>query len=406
MNVFVEVREGLRISWAAIRSNKLRSGLTTLGIVIGILTVSLMATAIQGLNQSFMQSISALGTDVFYLEKFPWERVDDWWKLHNRRDFSINYARTISRESKTALAISVEASWNHPVKYKDRSAAGVWVVGNNEQSAIVRGLTVREGRFLSESDVEGARPVCVLGAEIAERFFENESPLGKKMRINGYNYEVVGVLEKFGKFLFANMDAQIIVPISRFVTETSRRPYVFLMVKVRDPKQMDEAREELRGIMRKIRRIPPGGEDDFCINQQEQLVKTFHRVGGTIASAGLFITGLSLFVGGIGIMNIMFVSVAERTKEIGVRKAIGARRRTILIQFLIEAAIVCLFGGLLAVGIAWPICLLMKQWLPASLSLEVVGLALLISLLTGLVSGFLPAWRAARMNPVDALRSE
>src|SRR3954470_226933 len=194
MNVFVEVREGLRISWAAIRSNKLRSGLTTLGIVIGILTVSLMATAIQGLNQSFMQSISALGTDVFYLEKFPWERVDDWWKLHNRRDFSINYARTISRESKTALAISVEASWNHPVKYKDRSAAGVWVVGNNEQSAIVRGLTVRDGRFLSESDVDGARPVCVVGAEIAERFFENESPLGKKLRINGYSYEVVGVL--------------------------------------------------------------------------------------------------------------------------------------------------------------------------------------------------------------------
>src|SRR4051812_41164243 len=406
MNVFVEVREGLRISWAAIRSNKLRSGLTTLGIVIGILTVSLMATAIQGLNQSFMQSISALGTDVLYLEKFPWEHVDDWWKLHNRRDFSINYARTISRESKTALAISVEASWNHPVKYKDRSAAGVWVVGNNEQSAVVRGLTVRDGRFLSESDVDGARPVCVVGAEIAERFFENESPLGKKLRINGYSYEVIGVLEKFGKFLFANMDAQIIVPISRFVTETSRRPYVFLMVKVRDPKQMDEAREELRGIMRKIRRLPPGGEDDFCINQQEQLVKTFHRVGGTIASVGLFITGLSLFVGGIGIMNIMFVSVAERTKEIGVRKAIGARRRTILIQFLIEAAIVCLFGGLLAVGIAWPICLLMKKWLPASLSPEVVGLALLISLLTGLVSGFLPAWRAARMNPVDALRSE
>jgi len=178
------------------------------------------------------------------------------------------------------------------------------------------------------------------------------------------------------------------------------------MVKVRDPKQMDEAKEELRGIMRKIRHVPPGAEDDFAINQQEMLLKTFHRVGGTIATAGLFITGLSLFVGGIGIMNIMFVSVAERTKEIGVRKAIGARRRTILVQFLIEAGIVCLLGGLLAVAIAWPICLFMKKWLPASLSPEVVGLALFISVLTGLVSGFLPAWRAARMNPVDALRAE
>ena len=132
----------------------------------------------------------------------------------------------------------------------------------------------------------------------------------------------------------------------------------------------------------------------------------FHRVGGVIATAGLFITGLSLFVGGIGIMNIMFVSVAERTKEIGVRKALGARRRTILVQFLIEAGVVCLLGGLLAVGIAWPVTLVLKKWLPASLSVEVVGLALLVSILTGLVSGFLPAYRAARMNPVDALRSE
>jgi len=213
-------------------------------------------------------------------------------------------------------------------------------------------------------------------------------------------------LEKFGKFLFANMDAQIIVPITRFVSEMSRRPYVFLMVKVRDPKQMDEAREELRGILRKIRRVAPGAEDDFSINQQEQLIKTFHRVGGIIATVGVFITGLSLFVGGIGIMNIMFVSVAERTREIGVRKAIGAKRRTILIQFLMEAGIVCLLGGVVALGIAWPATLALKTWLPATLSPQVAGLALLMALLTGVISGFLPAWRAARMNPVDALRSE
>ena len=405
MNLLSEVREGLSISWGAILANKLRAGLTTLGIVIGILTVSLMAMAIQGLNQSFMQSISALGSDVFYLEKFPWERVEEWWKIRNRRDFSIDYAAMLMRESRFALAASVEASWNHPVRYKDRSAS-VWTVGNNEQSALVRGLTIKEGRFLSESEVSGARPVCVIGAEIAEKFFPDESPLGKKIKIRGTTYEVIGVLDKFGKFLFANMDAQIIVPITRFISETSRRPYLFVMVKVRDPKLMEEAREEFRGIMRKIRHVAPGAEDDFAINQQEQLLSTFHRVGGIIATVGLFITGLSLFVGGIGIMNIMFVSVAERTKEIGVRKAIGAKRRAILIQFLIEAAIVCLFGGLLAVAIAWPGSLVLKKFLPTSLSPEVVGLAILISLITGLVSGFLPAWRAARMNPVDALRSE
>jgi len=406
MKLAAEFREGLSISWSAIRANKLRSGLTTLGIVIGILTVSLMATAIQGLNQAFVQSISALGSDVFYLEKFPWEHVEEWWKLRNRRDFQIDYGAAFMKESRFAMAASVEASWNYPVKYKDRSASSIWVVGNNAQSALVRGLTVKEGRFLSESEVAGARPVCVIGSEIAERFFPNESPLGRSLKIKGTNYEVIGVLDKFGKFLFANMDAQIVIPITRLVSEATRRPYVMMMVKVQDPKLMEEAKEEFRGIMRKIRRVPPGAEDDFAINQQEQLVSTFHRVGGIIATVGLFITGLSLFVGGIGIMNIMFVSVAERTKEIGVRKAIGAKRRTILIQFLTEAAIVCLLGGLLAVAIAWPGTLVLNRFLPVTLSLPVIALAIVVSLLTGVVSGFLPAWRAARMNPVDALRSE
>src|SRR5205085_12299583 len=161
-------------------------------------------------------------------------------------------------------------------------------------------------------------------------------------------------------------DAQIIVPITRFMSELSRHNYIFLMVKVRDPKQMEEAKEELRGIMRKLRRVAPGVEDDFAINQQEQLVGTFHRVGGIIATAGLFITGLSLFVGGIGIMNIMFVSVAERTREIGIRKAIGAKRRAVLLQFLTEAASICLLGGLIGIAIAWPTTLVMGRFMPAT----------------------------------------
>ena len=178
-------------------------------------------------------------------------------------------------------------------------------------------------------------------------------------------------------------------------------------VKANGLAQLDETREELRQVMRRIRHLRPGEPDDFAINQQDQFVELFHKETGTIAIIGLFVTSLSLFVGGIGIMNIMFVSVVERTREIGVRKAIGAKRRNILLQFLIEAACICLMGGLIGLGIAWLITLLVTHFLfTAAMSLEIVVIALLVSLFTGLISGFLPAWRAARMDPVEALRSE
>jgi putative ABC transport system permease protein len=381
MTLLSELREGLRISAGAIVANKLRSGLTTLGIVIGILTVSLMAMAIEGLHAAFMRSVSALGSDVYYIEKMPWERGNTWWKYRSRRDFTVQDGKRIAEESTHALAVSVEASSNWPVTYQDRSAQGVWICGNNEQSALVRQLDVKQGRFLSEADVNGARPVCVLGHEIARRLFGDSPPVGKRVQIAGKNFDVIGVNEKFGQFLFGNMDNQVIIPITRFMGDFARRPYV-------------------------IRRVAPGADDDFAINQQDMVVETFQRVGGIIASVGLFITGLSLFVGGIGIMNIMFVSVAERTREIGIRKAIGAKRRTILLQFLIEAVLVCLFGGLIGLGMAYGTSLGLKKLLPTAISPTVVGIAILVSLITGVVAGFMPAWRAARMNPVDALRAE
>jgi putative ABC transport system permease protein len=220
-------------------------------------------------------------------------------------------------------------------------------------------------------------------------------------------FEVVGVLDKLGSFLDgSSLDNQAIIPLAQFTASFWSHPDYQIQVKALDPGQLEETKEELRTVMRRIRRLAPNEPDDFAINQQDQFVDMFHRVAGTIAAIGLFITGLSLFVGGIGIMNIMFVSVAERTREIGIRKAIGAKRRTILVQFLIEAASVCFIGGLIGLGIAWPITLLMQKFMPATLSIPIVAIAMLVSLLTGVVSGFLPAWRAASMNVVDALRNE
>jgi putative ABC transport system permease protein len=214
-------------------------------------------------------------------------------------------------------------------------------------------------------------------------------------------------LEKQGTFLgIFSLDNQAVIPLKQYTMFFNSHPDYGIQVKALQIEQIEEAREELRNVMRNVRRLAPADPDDFSINQQDQFIKLFQKLGGTIATVGLFITGLSLFVGGIGIMNIMFVSVAERTKEIGIRKAIGARRRTILMQFLMEAASICLLGGVIALVIAWLVTIGVRRFMPVSMSVTVVAIALLVSLITGVLSGFFPAWRAARMNPVDALRNE
>jgi len=408
MTLATEFKEATYIAWSAIRANKLRAGLTTLGIVIGIVTVTLMGTAITGLNAAFKKSISGIGADNLYIQRFSWLTGEEEWRMsRNRRPLTLANASDIERLSVYASAVSLEAQGQGTVTYGMRKAKGVWIVGNNEASVLVRGLNMSSGRWINSLDVQAQHAVCVLGSYLAERFFPYGGAVGSRVKVDGLNYEVVGVMEKQGSFFTGfNFDNQVVVPVTRFMRDLDRWPDLSVIVKVNDPNQMDDAKEELRGIMRRLRRLDPEQRDDFAINQQDALIRFFNTVGGTIAAVGLFITGLSLFVGGIGIMNIMFVSVAERTREIGVRKAIGAKQRTILVQFLVEAATITLLAGLLGLAIAWPMTLVIDQFLAASLPWWLAGIALFVSILTGVVSGFLPAWRAARLDPVDALRSE
>ena len=409
MNFLTELKEGLTISWSAIRANKLRSTLTTLGIVIGIVTVTLMGTAIEGLNRAFLKSISFIGTDVLYVQRFNWfnHSYEDWMKMQKRRPITIDQCEALGKQLTLARAVAPTADSEEKIQFKKRHSDSVYIIGTTAEYFYTGSLTIGQGRFLSPSEVDGGRPVCVIGTQIATNLFPRESPLGNKIMIGDRAFEVVGVLEKLGSFLDgSSLDNQAIIPIKQFTAAFWSYPDYQIQVKALNPAQLEELKEEVRTVMRRIRRLAPNDPDDFAINQQDQFVDMFHRVAGTIAAIGLFITGLSLFVGGIGIMNIMFVSVAERTREIGIRKAIGAKRRTILVQFLIEAASVCLIGGLIGLSIAWPLTLLMQKFMPATLSPMIVGISMLVSLVTGVVSGFLPAWRAARMNVVDALRNE
>lgn len=407
MNLLTEVREGLLISWSAIRANKLRAALTTLGIVIGIVTVTLMGTAIHGLNAAFLKSVSAVGTDVFYIQKFPWFNDEPWWKVVKRRELYQADGRAFIRHANPAWHVTLQSVGIRTLKHGRNTATGVILIGNTEEGAVTDGLTFKAGRYFTAAEVEGHRPVCVLGADVANGFFPGGDAIGSRIRIGDANFEIIGVLEKRGKFLgMENLDNTAHIPVTRLTRGFAFYPGIRIVVKVGGLAQLEDAREEVRSVMRRVRRLAPADADDFSVNSIETFIATFTRVGRMIAGVGLFITGLSLFVGGIGIMNIMFVSVTERTREIGIRKAVGAKRRTILIQFLIEAATICFIGGLIGLGLAALATWGISHVFPARLSLPIAALALGVSALTGIIAGFLPAWRAARMNPVDALRAE
>ena len=363
MNLLTELKEGLAISWSAIRANKMRSVLTTLGIVIGIVTVTLMGTAIEGLNRAFLKAISSIGADVLFVQREDWSGPDteeEWRKIQKRPRLTIEQAAALERDLTMARAVAPLAFDQRLIKYEKRSASGVQIIGSTDQLLQTGGISIADGRFLSAADAEGGRPVCVIGSTVATNLFLRESPLGKKIMIGQRPFEVIGVLEKQGD-MFGQFDNQAIIPL-RQLTAAFRhtRDVEMIEVKVKDVADLENAKEELHSVMRRIRRLAPGDPDDFAINQQEQILEMVHKVTAIIGGIGLFITGLSLFVGGIGIMNIMFVSVAERTREIGIRKAIGAKRRTILLQFLIEAATICLIGGAIGLGIAWPVTLVMQ----------------------------------------------
>jgi putative ABC transport system permease protein len=408
MNPLTELKEGVGISWAAIRANKMRSILTTLGIVIGIVTVTLMGAAITGLDRAFLRNISTIGADVLYVQRFEWFTDSDaaWMRMQKRPRITLAQANTLKDLLTMAKALAPVADSEETVRYKKRTSSSVHVIGTTDQYAVTSGVPMAQGRFMTPGESSGGRPVAVIGSELANNLFPRTSPLGNRILIGGVAFEVIGVLEKQGTFLgMFSLDNQVIIPLQQFTESFWHNPDYQVQVKVTELAQLEEAKEELRSAMRKVRRLPPNEPDDFGINQQDQFVKMFHKLGGTIAAVGLFVTSLSLFVGGIGIMNIMFVSVAERTREIGIRKAIGAKRRTILIQFLIEAASICLLGGMIGLGIAWPVTLGIQKVFPATLSFAIVALAIGVSLLTGVLSGFFPAWRAARMDPVQALRT-
>ena len=360
--------------------------------------------------------MALLGDDILYVSKHPWATDRDDWEFRNRRDIKSEAADTLQTiidgtpHSQLVKAVPTANTFKNVVR-GEYQASSVFTLGTTDEYPEIASVDLRDGRFFNATESRGARNVCVLGCDVADALFPERSALDENVVVGGEKFRVVGVFSKQGSFLgLFSFDNQIVIPLAAFKkffvkkgSETDVR------VKMRDKTHQDEAKAELAGDMRRVRSLLPDQEDDFAISTQDSFKQALDPIKTGIAVAGLFITGLALFVGAIGIMNITFVSVRERTREIGTRKALGARRRTILLQFLIEAVAICLVGGLAGLVFSYLLFQGVEAAFPSfpiEFSLGLVLTGLLISVVTGVVSGFAPAWSASRLDPVIALRYE
>jgi putative ABC transport system permease protein len=408
-------REVFRMAIDSLRAHKLRSFLTILGIVIGVMTVIGMVSIIQGLNKSFLAELQSAGSDMIVIRKTEGMQMGrESEEERTRKDLTFDDVKAIETGAPLvkAVAVSVYVSVFTPVeiKYQNAKSDSAMVIGMNEKWPVVMSLYLpRLGRFVTESEVARSARICVLGSELADVLFPTTNPIGKDIRVGPEAFTVVGVLAKRGQMFGQSRDNFVGLPITTLMKYFSyEKDGMEIIASPRQAETLGETIEQITSVLRQRRKVPYGKPNDFAIMTQDTLVDLYNQLTGAAYLVMIVISSIGLLVGGIGVMNIMLVSVKERTREIGIRKAIGARSADILKQFLIEAVFLTGSGGLIGVFVGFGIALVVRAAtpLPAAVSPWSVVLGLSVSAAIGLFFGIFPAQKAARMDPIVSLRYE
>jgi putative ABC transport system permease protein len=401
--------EGTVIALRSLVANKLRSILTLIGVIIGVMTVIAVVAIISGMNKYVETEISSMGSTTFLVRKFGMiTSNEEWLKQIKRKNLTLDDMEAIKKNCPDCWKVGAEAiSWRK-VKYKNKHLSNMTIVGATANITEIANHDVYEGRGISEFEVEHNRQVCFVGWEIVDNLFPNEDPMGKDIKIGNDYFRIIGVAKKKGTFLGDNQDNFILIPITTYQKLFKRSMFLMIFVKARDFMSMQEAMDQCRLILRARRNVSYDKEDDFAIMSSESIMDFFRQFTRLALMVMGGIASISLVVGGIVIMNIMLVSVTERTKEIGIRKALGARRRNILWQFLVEAVTLALVGGIAGVAMGALIAKILSLTTPLPSAVEgwSVAVALFVSSSVGIFFGIFPAMKAARLNPIEALRYE
>ncbi len=407
--------ESLQFAINAVVVNKLRTLLSLLGITIGIFAIIAVFTIFDSLEMNIRESISSLGNDVIYIQKWPWTEEDGqeykWWQYVNRPVPTIEEYNKIKNKLTRAEEVAFVVSTNVTVKFRENSIENINFMGASEGFSGIRDFDIQRGRFYSDYEMISGSNYAIIGHEIANELFGNIDPVNKIITIRGYKTRVIGVFEKEGKDNFGeSMDESVLVPVNHvrnLVNIRSESMDPMIWVKAKERISNEELMAEIRMNLRAIRRLKPNAEDNFALNQTSMLDNQLEQFFGTLNIAGWFIGIFSLLVGGFGIANIMFVSVKERTKIIGIQKALGAKFYFILLQFVFEAVILAIAGGAIGLLLVFLGTIIVDTATNFDITLSVGNIVtgLVISSVIGLISGISPAYSAAKLDPVDAINT-